>query len=168
MRKMDLKNEIINWLQDCTDEDIIGVLILIGCMVLFFVVVAFLEGYAKRGNEDLDEYHDNLRSYETRIYDMTAAYERRIQDLTVAKEGYEKENEKLREMVRGPAVLKADPEKAEMLKSNIFADAYHLDSAQQSISIRCECGWHGSTSELVRTYGRTRCPYCGKEFKEVQ
>ena len=165
---MDLKNEIMNWLQDHTDTDILGILAIAGCVVLFFVIMAYLRGYTTRGNEALDEYNDDLHSYEKRICDMTAAYERRIQDLTVANEGYMVENEKLRQMVRGPAVLKADPEKAKLLKSNIFADAYHLDSAQQSISIRCECGWHGSTGELVRTYGRTRCPYCGKEFKEVQ
>ena len=165
---MELKSEIINWLQDRTDADIIGVLAIVGCTILFFAIVAYLEGYAIRGNEDLDEYHDNLRSYERRICDMTAAYEKRIDDLVVANEGYKAENEKLRKMVPGPAVLKADPEKAEAPKSNIFADAYHLSNVQQSIGIRCECGWHGGTGELVRTYGRTRCPYCGKEFKEVQ
>lgn len=155
---MDLKNEIINWLQDCTDLDIIGLLGIVGCTALFFVIIAYLRGYTAGSSEALDDY-----------LDQEASYRKRIEDLTVAKEGYEKENEKLREMVRGPAVLKADPEKAKLLKkSNIFADAYHLDSAQQSISIRCECGWHGGTGELVRTYGRTRCPYCGKEFKEVQ
>lgn len=154
---MDLKSEIINWLQDRTDTDIIGALIMIGCVVLFLVIVAYVRGYVKRGNEDLDEYSDHLRSYE-----------KRIDDLTVANEGYKAENEKLRKMVPGPAVLKADPEKTEVPKSNIFADAYHLSNVQQSIGIRCECGWHGGTGELVRTYGRTRCPYCGKEFKEVQ